>query len=955
MPRIYTHPVEPQDYPAFHSRFAQAVLRKDLENKIGFTCLRSFTLENGRLVDFKRDLDLYTKEFELGSIIWPVYPTLFAENFEQLVAEIAARGLWLYDFWGYVPGSQADAKTIWGEYTPPVSALSCLKEKLGSHFLGFDNGEQDGRYLGYAAQLCPAPHNRTTQYARFQAHFEKMGDDLDHHLSVLASLTFLHPFAKEGNTVILGAETGQALPCANMWYSFIRGAGKQYGLLWCGNASIFNRWGYKCYESESDGPGYEHGPEAGTSLSLLRRLLFVEYMYNADILGFEQSWIIEDNVEKRITAEKTLYQTAEKVHLSPVGLIQQQMVRFVKEQGRPGVMQTPVTVFTDFFSGWVPARQLYTKTLYQVWGNTAYAMGDHQLHALFDMMYPGYEDAGFFRSERGFLTPTPYGDILDVTCSDAPAEVLMQYNAALVFGEGPFDYEAFWKLRRFAEQGGHLVIGIEKLFNTEWDNTPYLSCFGIDELGKTSAANGDVLYDGQLISSTSFELTEVKPAAAATLIATADGKPYLLTVPCKAGKITLICSPFGLEKNPHFDPSAKNVINQSVEPPYRFQPAVKTFLAGLFSGELLFKINNPLLQFITNCRDAQNYQMLVVNNTHTAQHFDITDGLLKADIIERVDLPVIPAEERGWLPKSEWLAVPPLTGSGRYEVNAGDYALFNIQSGTAAQIKPPALPSAPNRKLFLTINTPTIKEFLLAHPSFSHYFGGVKFPAAALERLEEEALRREAAWVRRQGIDVMIDFTDLINHYPNISLLYNVPGRTENGLAQIASILRKAALFGTDKAIFSLQRNAEVSLTLQQAEENLICALNLIRKEAASQNITVYLQNSRSLAGSNSFSGFEDTCRIAWGAGFKTAMNAGHSLALEDKSPLFTPDGILLNAPQRDDFGQMTDAHLPLRGSLYESELLSLAKKTCEFICLDSAYTNWSETMMDIEILTEKQ
>jgi len=63
----------------------------------------------------------------------------------------------------------------------------------------------------------------------------------------------------------------------------------------------------------------------------------------------------------------------------------------------------------------------------------------------------------------------------------------------------------------------------------------------------------------------------------------------------------------------------------------------------------------------------------------------------------------------------------------------------------------------------------------------------------------------------------------------------------------------------------------------------------------------------------------------------------------------------LLNAPQQDVFGQMTDAHLPLRGSLYESELLSLAKKPCEFICLDSVYTNWSETMMDIEILTEKQ
>lgn len=931
MPHIYLHPVEPQDYPAYKSRFAKAVLREDLDHKIGFTCLRSFTIENGRIVDFQRDLDLYTKEFQLGDIIWPVYPTLFAENFCELVDEIAERGLWLYDFWGYVPGSQPDAVTIWGEYTPPPSAVSCLKEKLGSHFLGFDNGEQDGRYLGYSSQLCPAPRSRAAQYARFQAHFEKMGDHLHNHLSVLASLTFLHPFAKEGNTVILGAETGQALPCANMWYSFIRGAGKQYGLLWCGNASIFNRWGYKCYESESDGPGYEHGPEAGTSLSLLRRLLFVEYMYNSDILGFEQSWIIEDNVEKRITAQTTEYQTAEKVHLSPVGVIQQQMARFVKQNGRPGIMQTPVTVFTDFFSGWVPARQLYNNKLYQVWGNTPYAMGDHQMHALFAMMYPGYEDAGFCRSEQGFLTPTPYGDILDVTCTDAPAEILTQYNVALVFGEGPFDYESFLKIRRFVVQGGHAVIGIEKLQNADWDIAPLLSLFGLESL------------------------SEIRPAAQAVVARSADGNPVVLTAPCQAGKVSLICLPYGLEKNPKFDPDARNTVNQSVEPPYHFLPAVESFLAELFKGELLFETNNPLLQFIVCSRDPHHHQMLVVNNTHGAQHFDVVDGSMHIETIQSVELPVLSPEERGWLPREQWLLPPATSGSGRYEVVAGDYRLFEIESNTPLTEKPPALPSAPNKKLYLTIATPTVKEFLLAHPSFSHYFGGVKFPASLLERLEEDTILQEADWIRRQGIGVMVDFTDLLDHYPNISLLYNVPGRTEDGLARLVSILHKASLYGADKAVFSLQRNSEVSLSLKQAEENLLCALNIIRREANGLGITVYLQNARSLGGTNSFSGFEDTCRLAVEVGVKTALNAGHSLALEENPQNFMTDGILLNAPQRDLFGQVTDAHLPLRGSYLESALLALTEKPCDFICLDSAYANWSETMMDMEILLEKQ
>ena len=62
-------------------------------------------------------------------------------------------------------------------------------------------------------------------------------------MAALLGLNFGHYFLKEGLYTYIGAETGQKLPNTQIYYSFIRGAGKQYGVPWFGNVSVFNRWG----------------------------------------------------------------------------------------------------------------------------------------------------------------------------------------------------------------------------------------------------------------------------------------------------------------------------------------------------------------------------------------------------------------------------------------------------------------------------------------------------------------------------------------------------------------------------------------------------------------------------------------------------------------------------------------------------------------------------------------
>ena len=354
--KVYLFLTEPEKYPDFTRRQAKAVTRKALGDTIQFTSLRAFPTtssnmkEIGEAVDtgarpmpeknyllkeIDETIELYVDYFKLGRVLWPVYPTLFAGNFSELVDKCVEKGLYLYDFWGFVPGSKP-CEGIWGEYAIPESTDRYMREKLGDHFLGYDNGEQDGRFIHASAEAAtPTLIGREAQYRNFQAYFEKLNDSMLNHTVTLASLTFLHYFAREGNTIMLGAETAQALPSNPMWFSFIRGASKQYGLLNYGNASIWNRWGYKDYNVDTDQPdtsrGSEMGRTGGTSLSLLRRLIYNQYMYNCDILGFESGWFITSEAkEGDKNDDKTFIVGKKKYSLTPIGSIARSCGEFVR-------------------------------------------------------------------------------------------------------------------------------------------------------------------------------------------------------------------------------------------------------------------------------------------------------------------------------------------------------------------------------------------------------------------------------------------------------------------------------------------------------------------------------------------------------------------------------------------------------------------------------------------------
>ena len=373
----------------------------------------------------------------LGTVCMPGIDLVWDPKLGPSLDEMKCRGYYLFDVGGYVPG------TVPNQVRVPPETLRLLEEKLGDRFLGFDIGEQDGRYL-FTARAVQAPYatDRLGQCRQAYDYFCKIGDELGNRLNALMVYWYWPYLLKEGSVVLAGAETQNKVTSSSIHYAFLRGAGKQYGVHWFGNAAMFNTWHHKACQEQTE----NSGPTKGNSLSLLQRLMFNRYLYNSVILDFEGALF-----------EHAWWSANGDGPLSPLGLIQQDAVKFVSAHPQPGVMHAPVALLLDHFAGWMPARTW--TTAYQVWGYLPYDPGDYLTHTVLAMLYPGYEDCGWYHDERGTICNTPYGDMADVLHSDAAAWVLRQYGVIVAAGNlFTADAELRDKFDAYAFSGGTFIV-----------------------------------------------------------------------------------------------------------------------------------------------------------------------------------------------------------------------------------------------------------------------------------------------------------------------------------------------------------------------------------------------------------------------------------------------------------------------------------------------------------------
>ena len=812
--RVYVHLLEPGEHPDDDRRHVRPPGRDLFSNRTRFTCLRGFSIKDGKIVGYAEEIKKYTRDFQLGDVLWPSYPILFATNLDELVEEIKRRELFLFDIWGYVPGSGPPG--YWRQFRPPPGVLELFESQLGRRWLGMDIGEQDGRYVGgYAAGMMPASAGRFEQYLNFQRHFERMGDELGNKLCTLVSLNFGHYFLKEGVYSAIGAETAQGLPNSQVYYAFIRGAGKQYGVPWFGNASVWNRWGYKTY-----GPAEgNHGPTKGTSLSLLKRLLYSHILYNCVFVGFEAGWFAGDQ-------------------LSPIGRIQQAAREWVRRNGEPGTMVAPVAVMLDFFSGWTFPRHLYTRQLYRVWGNLPYDAGDHLTHGVLGMLYPDYEDSSYYHDERGFITATPYGDAADCILSDAPSWLLERYAVVVVAGRLAGGAELRDKLAACAAEGGHVVITAANLARLPGGLSGIRAGAETVRFGPGSTVE---VGNATVEEETGFVLQRLQLPAAARVVARCGAEPAAVEVACGKGRVTVLASPYGVGAERATDEEIVSAIDKPLARPFPLLRHVRALLDPVFARQMLFEAGAGL-SLITCRKDAGQYTLGVCNNSLEAAALKIVSHCGPIESVRELALDQSEKEATGYLPTG--LEQADIGSSDQGRIAGGDVRIFRVRvrEENVQEIRHVVPARRPRGRLLPLRAARSIKEEVLARPTFFQHFDGVVVDWRYVERREPQALGREAAWIGRQRLDVVVDLTSGVNLYPDLRLVDNAEEHYAASVAAITAVLEKMEVLGSHQLVLSLHRQPETNFTGAQTTAAFISTLQALCGRAQEHDVTLHLR-----------------------------------------------------------------------------------------------------------------
>ena len=894
--KVYGHLLNPREHPDDARRAVKPPDWSLFGNQTHFTTMRQFQIVDNKLVNYADDFERYTKTFDLGDVIWPNSRFLTATNIPDMVEEMKRRNLFMYQIWGYVPGSGPGQ---WHQFEFSPETANLFESKLGDHWLGMDMGEQDGRYvIAYAAEMYPSSGDRLLQYLNFHNHMEGIGNDLRNKMATLVAITFGHYLVKEGLYTMVGAEAAQMHPNGQIFYAFNRGAGKQYGVPWFGNASVYNRWGAKSY-------GPRGTPARGTSLALMKRLLYSHILYNSLVVGFENGWFDGDQ-------------------LSPLGRIQQSAQKWVRDVGQPGVMQTPIAVMNDFYAGWFFPS--YNKILYRVWGNLQYGPGDYLMNDVFDMLYPGYQDSSFFHDETGFATPTPYGDSADALLSDAPGWLLSRYPVLVVAGELSGGSEIRDKLQAYVEQGGRLFITAGSLRKLPG------GLAGIQSEGRPRSFSA-----GQRISVGSTTLTEDRPfelfpilsPRAAKILASVNGTPAIVETAAGKGTVTVFASPFGVSAASAIKEPVVRLEDKPLPNPYPMLRHVRDVLASAFQKQKYFEAGDGL-SLITCRRGNGDYTLGISNNSLRELPMRIVSNVGPIKSVEELPLDQSEKQAVGYLP--EGFDKAPIGVGGKNAIAGGDIRIFRVRVGeTGVEEMPRTVPPPTPTGRFLPLRgMRKIEDEILSRPTFFQHFDGVSVDWKYLADRESGTLQKEAGWLGLQKVRVLVDLTSGINLFPDLRLVNNIEPEYRRSMDLIRSVAAKMQAIGAHDLLLSLHKPVENNITLPDTWKEFEASLREICRDAEPRGITVYLR----IAPSNKLPGdLDEALGFIERVGARNLRLAPSTALLLDSradsqqlaAKLKGHVGLwLLNTPATDVAGRLWNGYGPIAGSGREKELMAL-------------------------------
>ncbi len=243
---------------------------------------------------------------------------------------------------------------------------------------------------------------------------------------------------------VIGLELGENIAFTQSKIAFARGAARRNSKPWSIQVS---QW--FAGSSTSSGPleiaenGTARGLDAGHSLSFFERMWLHAWFAGTAMVTPEASIDIffEKDTPFRLTSH---------------GRKAAEVFQFMQRHDR-GIPFTPVAIVLDQFGG-------FNAYMGKPWGILDPTEGDQEVSDLFqEQLFPGSDHIHRKpfpdNPEASYLRPTPFGEIMDVQLSDAPADVLASYPVLLLAGDHECDDSMFKSLRHAVQNGSCLLLG----------------------------------------------------------------------------------------------------------------------------------------------------------------------------------------------------------------------------------------------------------------------------------------------------------------------------------------------------------------------------------------------------------------------------------------------------------------------------------------------------------------
>jgi hypothetical protein len=178
-------------------------------------------------------------------------------------------------------------------------------------------------------------------------------------------------------------------------------------------------------------------------------------------------------------------------------------------------------------------------------------------------------------------------------------------------------------------------------------------------------------------------------------------------------------------------------------------------------------------------------------------------------------------------------------------IAGGDIRLFSVRVDEAPlRVLPRTQPPARPAGRFLALRDITdLRQEILRRPTFFEHFDGVKLDWTYLLRRDAGQVKRDRAWLDREKVRLVIDFTSGLNHFPDLTLFDLLPAPYAESVAQIDNVLDKMRLLGASNAVIATHLPPELGATPAQITASFKRGLSDLCRRAKDRGVTLHLQN----------------------------------------------------------------------------------------------------------------